>query len=145
MNLERVKNIIKEYADKKQLNLFEVEYNRSESTLTVLFDEKLNMDALEQISADLSSYLDDYDDEFDDNYILDVSTVGVERPIRNKEELIQAVGKYIYVKTKKEEYNGILKSFEDGVMKLEVKDKTKKKVVDVDYAETKKVRYAVEF
>ena len=145
MNLERVKEIVKDYVDKKKLNLFEVDYNRSESTLSILLDEKLDMEALEQISSDLSSYLDDYDEEFDDNYILDVSTVGVERPIRNKEELIQAVGKYIYVKTKSQEYNGVLQSFEDGVIKLEVKDKTRKKIVDIVYDETKKVRYAVEF
>ena len=145
MNLETIKKDLEEYITKKDLKLFEINYSKADQTLGIILDEKLNMDELEDVSNDLSTYLDKYDKEFDDNYILDVSTVGVERPIRNEDELIQAINSYIYVKTKENEYNGTLKSYENGQMKLECMDKTRTKEVVVDYKQTKIVRYAVNF
>jgi ribosome maturation factor RimP len=103
------------------------------------------MEDIEKISDELSALLDGYENELPDKYFLDVSTVGVERPIRNEEELKDAVGNYIYVKTAKNEYYGDLEAYEDGILKLSVKDKTRMKTVEVDYKEVKKVRYAVKF
>ena len=39
--------------------------------MTVLLDEKLNMDELETLSNEISGFLDQYEDEFEDNYFLD--------------------------------------------------------------------------
>ena len=110
-----------------------------------MLDERLDMNELEEVSNKISEYLDKYADDFDDNYILDVSTVGIERPIRNEEELSKAVGEYIYVKTKDNEYYGDLKEFADGIIKLETKDKTRTVSVSIEYSKTKFVRYAVKF
>ena len=145
MDLDKIRNVLNEFVSEKQMKLFEVSYRRSDETLTVLLDEKLNMDELEEISAEISQFLDGYEDEFEDNYFLDVSTVGVERPIRNEEEVLAAIGEYVYVKTKENEYYGTLKAYEDGVLRLSVKDKTKEKEVSIPYSKTKKVRYAVKF
>ena len=111
----------------------------------VMLDEKLNMDELESISGEISSFLDQYEDKMPDNYFLDVSTVGAERPIRNEKELMEALGEYIYVKTKDKEYYGTFTSYNNGVMNLKVKEKTREKDVSVNYQDTKKVRYAVKF
>lgn len=145
MNLEKINLALKEFSENKNLNLFEVTYHKNDSTLTVLFDEKFDMDELENVSNELSEFLDKYDGEFEDNYFLDVSTVGVERPIRNEEELIKAIGEYIYVKTKENEYYGTLKSYNNGVLSLDVADKNKTKNISVEYKKIKKVRYAVKF
>lgn len=145
MNLDKIKTILKECAESNGYKLFDVTYHKGDNILSVLLDEKLNMDELEKVSNTISEYLDNYDDEFADNYFLDVSTVGVERPIRNEDELKDAIGKYIYVKCKDKEYNGTLDSYEDGTLVLKVKDKNRIKDVSVDYKECKKVRYAVEF
>ncbi|MDO4198582.1 MAG: hypothetical protein Q4D13_06315 [Erysipelotrichaceae bacterium] len=145
MELKKIESDLKTFLDEKGRHLFEVKYHKKDTTLSILLDDTLNMDELEKISEELSEYMDKYEDEFEDNYILDVSTVGVERPIRNEDDLIKAVGSYIYVKTKENEYNGTLKEYKDGIMTLEVKDKTRKKDVSIEYKNTKKVRYAVEF
>ncbi|MBR2533568.1 MAG: hypothetical protein IKE50_02145 [Erysipelotrichaceae bacterium] len=145
MDLSRVKKSLQEFAEEKGMKLFEVTYHKKDATLSVLLDEKLNMDELEKISQEISDHLDRFEDEFDDNYLLDVSTVGVERPIRNEEELLEAIGAYIYVKTKEREYYGTLKSFEEGTLLLETKDKNRTKDVSVDYGQIKKIRYAVQF
>ena len=145
MNLDNIESNLENYLKEKNLNLYDITYHKKDETLSILLDEKLDIDELEKISNEISEYLDKYEDQFEDNYILDVSTVGVERPIRNEDELIKAVGQYIYVKTKQEEYNGTLLDYTDGIIHLEVMDKTKTKNVSVDYKKTKLVRYAVKF
>ena len=145
MNLEKINHALEEFCKDKNVKLFEVTYHNNDQTLSVLLDEKLNMDQLEEISKELSDYLDRYEDEFEDNYFLDVSNVGAERPIRNEEELKEALGEYIYVKTKDEEYYGTFKSYSNGVISLDVTEKNRTKNVSIEYKNTKKVRYAVKF
>ncbi len=145
MQLDKIKKAIADYLETKELKLFDVNYHKADQILEVLLDEKMSMEDIEKISDELSGLLDEYDEELPDKYFLDVSTVGVERPIRNEEELKEAIGNYIYVKTAKYEYYGDLVSYEDGVLKLSVKDKTRMKIIEVDYKEIKKVRYAVKF
>ena len=145
MKLDSIKAKLEDYLKEKKLKLFEITYSKKDETLSILLDEKLDLDKLEEVSNDISDYLDKFEDEFEDNYILDVSTIGAERPIRNEKELEKAVGEYIYVKTKEVEYYGTLLDYTDGIIHLEVMDKTKKKNVSVDYNKTKQVRYAVKF
>lgn len=145
MKIDDIKQKLAEYLDEKKLKLFEITYQKKDQTLSILLDEKLDLDKLEEISNDISQYLDKFEDEFDDNYILDVSTVGAERPIRDEDELKKAIGEYIYVKSKESEYYGTLIDYTDGIIHLEVIDKTKTKNVSVDYSKTKQVRYAVKF
>ena len=142
MNLEEIRTLLQDFIESKKHKLFDVEYHKGDQTLTVLLDEKLNM---ESISGEISSFLDQYEDKMPDNYFLDVSTVGAERPIRNEKELMEALGEYIYVKTKDKEYYGTFTSYNNGVMNLKVKEKTREKDVSVNYQDTKKVRYAVKF
>ena len=145
MNTDKIKKEIEGFLSSKGMKLFDLQYSKKDQTLTVLLDEKLSMDELEEVSNEISQLLDKYEDEFVDNYFLDVSTVGAERPIRNKEELKDAVGEYIYVKVKGSEYYGTLHSFENETLTLKVKDKTREKDVLIEYPQIKKVRYAVKF
>ena len=145
MNLDIINSDLQDYLKTKDLKLFEVTYHKGDKTLSIILDEKLDMNKLEEVSNDLSTYMDKYAEEFEDNYILDISTVGVERPIRNEDELARAVGSYIYCKGKDFEYNGTLNDYSDGIMKLEYMDKNIKKNVSIEYKNVKQVRYAVKF
>ena len=145
MDKEKIRKALEDFTAGKNMKLFSVDYKKSDSILSVMLDEKLNMDELEVISNEISDFLDLYEDEFEDNYFLDVSTVGAERPIRSLDELKEAVGEYIYVKTKDNEYYGTLSSLKGEVLNLKVADKTKEKDVSVEYPKIKKVRYAVKF
>ena len=145
MNKEKITEALNTFIEGKDMKLFDVEYRKSDNVLAVTLDEKLDLDELEVISNAISDFLDGYEDEFEDNYFLDVSTVGAERPIRSLEELEAAVGEYIYVKTKENEYYGTLSSLKDGILNLKVQDKTREKDVCVEYPKIRKVRYAVKF
>ncbi|MBQ6559378.1 MAG: hypothetical protein IJL85_00950 [Erysipelotrichaceae bacterium] len=145
MKSEKIRNLLQEYADKNGYELFEVEYHRNDQTLSIVFDEEFDMAALEAVSQEVSDLLDPYEDEFDDHYFLDVSTVGIERPIRNEQEVEAAIGQYVYVRTKDEEYYGDLLSYAEGMIQLQIKDKTRVKDVSLAYAEVREMRYAVRF
>ena len=145
MNLEKIRKVLTEYADTHGYRLFEVEYHKNDQTLSVVFDEEFDMAGLEKVSQEVSDLLDPYEDEFASQYFLDVSTVGIERPIRNEEELKAAVGQYVYVRCKEEEYYGDLLSYAEGMMELQVRDKTRTKNISLAYADVKEMRYAVRF
>ena len=145
MNLDRIKQDLTEFVKERDLEIFEVNYLKNDKTLQIILDNKLDMEKIEVISNEISNYLDKYSEEFEDNYLLDVSTVGAERPIRNKQELLDALNQYIYVQTKNEEYYGTLIEYKDDDVSLQIKDKTRIKNVTVKYSEIKNVRYAVKF
>ena len=145
MNLESIKENLVNFLSKKDLKLFDIKYLKGEQTLSILLDEKMDMNQIEEISNEISNYLDEYENEFDDNYILDVSTVGAERPIRNEEELTKAIGEYIFIKIDSNEYYRTLNDYKDGIVYLQIKDKTRNKNIELSYDNTNIVRYAVKF
>lgn len=144
MELNKIRKDLELFLEEKGLHLFDCSFNKHEAIFSILIDETLNMDELESLSNDLSKFMDKYDEEFD-NYILDVSNVGIERPIRNDEEIIKAINSYIYVKTKDKELNGTLKSFENDELLISYKDKTRSKEITLNKKDIKKIRYAVNF
>ena len=145
MDIKVIEKDLNDYLTGKNLHLFEVRYFKSEQTLTVVLDDKIEMEELESVSNEISNLLDKYENDFDTNYILDVTTVGVERPIRSEEELTKAIGEYIYVKTKDDEVYGYLRKYENGVLSIDYKQKNIDKIKNVEYAKVKKMRYAVKF
>lgn len=124
--------------------LYDVTYSKKDNILSVIIDKTMDLNEVEELSRKVSSIMDLYDEDFDE-YLLDVCSVGVERPIRNEDELLAAVGSYIYVKTKELKAYGDLKAFEEGVLTLLTKDKNITKELKINYKDTKKVRYACKF
>jgi len=145
MDLKLIKEDLNEFCSSKGWHLFEVSYNHKDNAIEVLLDDKFDLDQLENVSNEISSYMDKYDNDIEGNYVLDVSTVGVERPIRNQEELKEAIGQYIYAKTKDDEVYGYLNKFENDVLSIAYKEKTVDKIKNIEYSKLKKVRYAVKF
>lgn len=144
MNLDNLKKDLNDYLKGEGLKLYDLSYQKSEQILTVMLDESLDLNAIEEISSKISDFMDKHDSEFD-NYILDVTTVGAERPIKNEDEVNKAIGSYVYVKTKEESLNGTLTDYKEGKLYLEYMDKTRKKQAVIDYKEVKQMRYAIKF
>ena len=87
-------------------------------------------------------------DPFPDSYMLEISSPGLERPLKNKEALEKAVGQYINVKLysqvdKQKEFQGTLESFEGDKLVLTYMDKTRQKQVVIAYPNVAKARLAV--
>ena len=101
--IEKVKEVILPYLEEENIILYDIEYvfEDNENILRIYIDnEEENMDLLTcvSISEGISKLLD-LNDPLDVPYSLEVSSPGAERVLRNKEEVIKAVGKYIYAET----------------------------------------------
>ncbi len=124
--------------------LYDCYFEKKEHILHVVIDAKMDMNQIEELSKKVSQIMDLYDGDMDE-YMLDVSTVGIEKEIRNLDELKDAIGSYIYVKTKELKVYGDLESLEGNILTLKTKDKNITKTIKVDYSNVKYVRYAVKF
>lgn len=144
MNLKKTEEELKKHLKKKKLRLYSVCFNKTDKTLTVMLDESLDLKKLETISQDLSEFMDSIDEDFD-SYILDVTTVGAERPIVTFDEVIDATGQYVFIKTKNESLYGTLTKVEDEKLYVEYLDKNRKKSSVIDYKDVKQMRYAIKF
>ena len=144
MNTKELKENLKRDLTCLGYELYDVSYSKSDNILHVVIDKNMDLKEIESISKKVSKIMDLYDEDMDE-YLLDVSSVGIERPINNEEEIKKAIGSYVFVKTKELKQYGTLKDFKDNVLVLETKDKNLKKEVKINYADVKNMRYAVEF
>lgn len=124
--------------------LYDVSYEKKNRILHVTIDKQMDLNEVEELSRKVSSIMDMYDQDMEE-YLLDVSSVGIERKIRNQDELKAAIGSYIYVKTKELKVNGDLVDFDGEVLTLNTKEKNINKTLKINYKDIKFVRYAYKF
>ena len=149
--LKEIKPIIAERNDE----FVDIEYvkEKGQNYLRIYVDRKngIDMDEIAGLSELLSAKLDQIQpDPFPNPYILEVSSPGIERPIRNETDWQKALNEYVHVKLYQKveggkEYEGTLKSYNDSKIELEIKVKTKKKVLSLPRKTIASIRFAIEF
>ena len=149
--LKEIKPIIAERNDE----FVDIEYvkEKGQNYLRIYVDRKngIDMDEIAGLSELLSAKLDQIQpDPFPDPYVLEVSSPGIERPIRNETDWQKALNEYVHVKLYQKveggkEYEGTLKSYNDSKIELEIKVKTKKKVLSLPRKTIASIRFAIEF
>ena len=95
--INRVQEGLKEKLNEIGYDLYSFKFLAKTRMLEVIVDrdEEINLDDITCVSEVISTYLDEHD--FTDNpYTLDVSSLGVEKPI-SVEKLDKYVGKYINI------------------------------------------------
>lgn len=135
--------------------LVDVEYKKTggDYVLSVLVDKEggITVEDTVDLTEIISPLLDTIQpDPFPENYYLEVSSPGLERPLKTKEALENAVSSYINVSLyqaidKKKVFEGTLLSFDGEELQLEYMDKTRKKEVTIPYKLVSKARLAVKF
>ncbi len=113
--------------------------------LQVLLDKKggINSDDLAIANDYISIRLDKYESELPTNYMLEVSSPGAEKPLRNAEEVLESVGEKIFARTDKEAFEGKLISFEGDELTIQINVKGRIKKVKVLYSLVKEIRLSV--
>lgn len=152
MELSAIEPLIKEAVESKGYTLFELNWTKFDGNdvLQVLIDaeHEIQIDDCVIVNDVVSPLLDTLTIE-SDNYLLEVASPGLERPIRTSEEMQDAVGAFIFIKCKqnKEKFSleGTLLSFEDEIATLSYNAKGRMKEIQVAYSEIKFARYAVKF
>jgi len=147
---DKVSKFVLPIAHSEKLDLVDVEYLKEGSSwvLRVFLentDGDLTIEQCERVSRGLENILDE-EDPISDSYILEVSSPGLERPLKNKKDYERFNGEYIYVKTykninNKKEFTGILKKSDDEKIQLKLKNG---KTLDIDYSLIAKANLTVE-
>ncbi|AKI56855.1 FIG000325: clustered with transcription termination protein NusA [Streptococcus agalactiae ILRI112] len=119
--------------------------------LSILIDKPggITVEDTAQLTDVVSPLLDTIQpDPFPEQYMLEVSSPGLERPLKTAEALSSAVGSYINVSLYKsidkvKIFEGDLLSFDGETLTIDYMDKTRHKTVDIPYQTVAKARLAV--
>ena len=141
----------------ENMMLLEVELVKEFGSLILRFtidkEGGIDIDDTTLISEKVGLILDEID-PIDKEYYLEVSSVGLERELRNIEEIKANIGKYINVKTyekltvgkiSQKEFEGTLLGCEDNLITIQFKVKQFKKEITIPYEKIAKIRLAIEF
>ena len=139
------KPIVQEY----QLELVDVEFTKEGENwfLRVIIDKDggIDIDDCGRISEQISKKLDALD-PIDESYFLEVCSPGAERPLKTVNEIIEAIGEYVHIKTNitidgQTEFEGALIDFNNDIITLGIE----KKQLEISYQNVAKIRLGIKF
>ncbi|MFU2194224.1 ribosome maturation factor RimP [Streptococcus pluranimalium] len=138
---------------KTPYELVDIEYGKmgGDYVLSILVDKPggISVDDTAELTDVISPLLDTIKpDPFPEQYFLEVSSPGLERPLKTKEALENAVGSYVNVSLYKaidkvKVFEGDLLAFDGENLTIDYLDKTRHKTVDIPYQTVAKARLAV--
>ena len=144
MNIEKIKEKLIPILNRSHLEIYSIRTKKEfgEKILEILIDvETIDINELEKIHLEFAEQLTD--DELDPDYFLELSSLGAERPLKSKDDVIKAVGKYIYLASPKYKGSGTLKAFDNDIIFLEINDKGKMKTIEIKFDDASKMRTSV--
>lgn len=133
--------------------LVDIEYAKmgGDYVLSILVDKPggITVDDTAELTDIISPLLDEIKpDPFPEQYFLEISSPGLERPLKTAESLAAAVGSYINVSLYKaidkvKVFEGDLVAFDGETLTIDYLDKTRHKTVEIPYKTVAKARMAV--
>lgn len=118
--------------------------------LSIVIDkvEPIDMNMIVEVTNVLSSYLDEIDSS-NEAYMLDISSLGAEKPLK-VEGLSNYVGRYINVHVNnaimgENIFEGTLKKVNSDNIELEIRIKTRVKLITIENSNIYKIRLAIKF
>ncbi|VWX36908.1 ribosome maturation factor RimP [Exiguobacterium oxidotolerans] len=150
---EKVEALAKPIVEREGMELVDVEFVKEGADwfLRVSIDKEGGVDLEDcvNINEQLSEALNN-DDPIDEPYYLDVASPGAERPLKKAEDFEKAIGKHIYVKTNDPvkdatEFEGTLLAYNDEMLEIEVRVKTRKLKIEIPVIKIAMARLAVMF
>lgn len=153
--INTVKPYIEEIVTSNNLHLYDLEFVKEDGMwfLRVSIekdDGTMDFETAEVISNLVSAKLDELD-PIEHEYVLDVCSPGIERPIRNKEEFVSNLNNYITVYLKEEDenqkdsYTGDLVEVNEETITMSYKDKTRSKKINIAFENIEKAHIAIKF
>src|SRR5690554_3099767 len=150
---EITENLLSPIVDEMGIELVDIEFKKEGKNwfLRIFIDRDggIDLDDCTAVSERLSEILDEHD-PIEQMYYLEVSSPGAERPLKTKEDVLKSVGKTVNVSTYapidgEKVFEGKLLSFQDDVLSIEEKVKTKTIITDIPYEKVAKIQLAISF
>ena len=127
----KVEDLIIPVIQRNNLDLADVQYVKEgkEWYLRIFIDKPdgINLDDCELISREVGQLLDE-NDPIKTSYILEVSSPGIERPLKKEKDYLRFLGSKVTIKTfdiinDQKIFVGYLKEFKEGIVTLSVDEK----------------------
>jgi len=151
-NSELVKEIAEPIVESQGLTLVDVEYVKEGSNwiLRVFIENNggdLNINHCETVSKILSKELD-LIDPIKNSYILEVSSPGIERPLKTVADYERFTGELVKIKTYvakdgKKEFIGKLESINNDIVKIKLKEQ--KGVIEIPLGKIARANLTIDF
>lgn len=152
--LAKIEIKIKPIIDKFKVSLFELSYvkEHGDYILRVLLDkehEDIDVNTCAEVSEAISPELDKFK-FLTDNYLLEVASAGIERPIRGLADFSKHLNKYVEMIVKEpilsyHELVGTLMAVEGEDISLKINIKGRIKVVKISFSNIVSAQTAVKF
>ncbi len=145
---EAIIEFLTKYADELGVEIVDVEAKSGKNPyLTVYIDKDggVDLDTLEKFHNLINIPLDEFD-PYDGAYTLNVSSPGIDRPLKTQRDFERKIGKDVEVKLYApldglKYLEGELKAFENGVVTI----KTQKGEISIELSKIAKINEAVKF
>jgi ribosome maturation factor RimP len=151
--VNKAKEIANKCAEKLGLEIVDVEWVKEHNIriLRIIADhpDGLTIDHSTALNEEISAKLDE-EDFIDGEYYLEVSSPGLERELRNDDEIFKAINEYIYIKCYQKvdgvkEFEGYLRNFDGETVTIEINDKGRKKEIRIAKKIISLIRLAIKF
>jgi ribosome maturation factor RimP len=96
--VERVREVVEPLLARQSLSVYDVEHSGSSLRITIDAPEGVNLEAIARATRLISVALDEHD-PIPSKYTLEVSSPGLERPLRTPNHYAGAIGSKVSVKT----------------------------------------------
>jgi ribosome maturation factor RimP len=145
--LEKLKESIDLLIKKHPFILYEINQTMmfGQQGIEILVDNDdgpISTDALEAFHQEILT-LDD--DILPDHYMIEVSSVGIERPLKSEKDYQKAIGKYMYLVSDHYKGYGTLESYTNEAITISYLEKTKKIIKTIPVTSISSARRAVKF
>lgn len=156
--LNQIKTMAIQKADELNLEIISVDWVNEYGSyiLRIIADAPnfLNIDQASALNEAISMELDNYD-SITEEYMLEVSSPGIERELRNDEEIIKSINEYVHIdfinhfkitpKNSILDLEGYLRNYANNVLEIEYNNKGQIKKVLINKEEIKLIRLAIKF
>ena len=147
--IEKIEKIVTPVVNEMGLSLVDIEYMQDGGYWYVrIYVENLNGEITLEECAAISGKIDeDVDKLIEQRFFLEVSSPGIERPLKKIEDFIRFKGEKIKVSLKhkindKKSFEGIITECEDNIIFLEIEEEN---IVEIPFSEVKKANIIYEF
>ena len=147
--LKEIERLIEPVLAEMGLELVDMEYcfGQGRRVLRIYADRPtgINLDDCAMVSREIGNLLD-VKDLLQQHYVLEVSSPGLNRPLKREKDFLRAIGRKVKVKTVvplkgRRNFSGVLQSFENGTLQLKVDDT----VVQIPEESVKKANLVFDF
>lgn len=151
--LEKIAELIKPVVDEMGLITYDIEYVKegNDFFLRIFLDKEdgIDLNTIVDASREIAAVIDKAD-PIENEYFLEVSSPGAEKPLKNEEHLLGAIGDYVRVefidpKEGMDHVEGFLLEFDNNELLVEYDVKNIKKRITIAYDNVKFVRLAIKF